>query len=121
MISTGAALNSSTSDVMRTKPLNNLNTTMLKLRKSSGGLWLACAAAAVLCLCQTAKAQIADGLEAYWNFDGDNFLDLIGGFDGTPQGSTPIAFVAGQAGFGRAIQLDGEDQYVLISGEAPPI
>ena len=47
------------------------------------------------------------------------YIDLIGGFDGTPEGTLPIAFVDGQAGFGKAIQLDGEDQHVTITGGEP--
>lgn len=59
------------------------------------------------------KATIDTGLVAYWTFDGD-LKDAINGFDGTAQGTNAIAFVAGK--FGKAIQLDGTDQYVDITG-----
>ncbi len=70
----------------------------------------------------TAQAQnsVTNGLVAYWNFDAKNFKDSAGNFDGTPNGSNPISFVSGPAGFGQAIQLDGNDQYVEITGNSDP-
>jgi hypothetical protein len=67
----------------------------------------------------TAQAALIDGLEAYWNFDGENFLDSVGIYDGTPQGTVPITFVDGLPGFGKAIKLNGEDQEILITGGEP--
>lgn len=56
-----------------------------------------------------------DGLVAYWTFDGD-LKDSIKDFHGTGRGTTPIAFVDGKAGFGKAIKLDGSNQFVEITG-----
>ncbi|MBI2947586.1 MAG: Ig-like domain-containing protein, partial [Verrucomicrobia bacterium] len=64
------------------------------------------------------KPPIANGLVAYWNFEG-NFKDQAGKFDGTPAGAEPIAFVTGKSGFGKAIKLNGEDQEVEITGGEP--
>lgn len=65
----------------------------------------------------TAQAQstLTNGLQAYWSFDG-NFLDAIAGFHGEARGTEPIPFVAGKAGFGQAIDLNGENQFVEITG-----
>lgn len=60
-------------------------------------------------------ATIATGLIAYWNFDG-NLQDSIKDFHGTARGTEPVPFVDGKAGFGKAIQLNGEDQFVEITG-----
>ena len=65
------------------------------------------------------KTGINSGLQAYWNFDGKNFADSANHFDGTESGSSPIAFAAGKTGFGQAMQLDGVDQYVQITGGNP--
>jgi hypothetical protein len=64
------------------------------------------------------KTSINSGLRAYWNFDG-NLKDATNKFDGTANGSNPIPFVAGKSGFGQAIQLDGFDQFVQITGGNP--
>jgi hypothetical protein len=64
-------------------------------------------------------APIKRGLKAYWSFDANNFEDSVGVFDGTENGSEPIAFVNGKTGFGRAIRLNGEDQFVEITGGEP--
>ena len=92
--------------------------TMLKLGKSSGRLWLAGLAAALPLLGLTAQAQntITNGLVAYWNFDALDFKDSVGIFNGTANGGDPITFVAGKPGFGQAIQLNGVDQWVEITG-----
>ena len=92
---------------------------MLNLRKNTRRLWLGVLASVLLLVGGSAQAQIADGLVAYWNFDTETYIDLIGGFDGTPEGTVPIPFVDGQAGFGKAIRLDGEDQEVTITGGEP--
>jgi hypothetical protein len=63
--------------------------------------------------------ELKTGLKAYWSFDANNFKDSAGIFDGTENGSAPIAFTAGKAGFGKAIQLDGVDQMVEITGGEP--
>jgi hypothetical protein len=60
-------------------------------------------------------STITNGLVAYWNFDG-TLLDSIKDFHGTGRGTTPPAFDAGKAGFGQAIKLDGNDQFVEITG-----
>jgi hypothetical protein len=92
---------------------------MLNVSKKARRLWLGVLASALLLVGGSAQAQIADGLVAYWNFDTETYIDLIGGFDGTPEGTVPIPFVDGQAGFGKAIKLNGEDQEVLITGGEP--
>jgi hypothetical protein len=60
-------------------------------------------------------ATIATGAVAYWNFDGD-LKDWVKNFHGTARGSAPIPFVDGKAGFGKAIKLDGNNQFVEITG-----
>src|SRR5512133_170056 len=59
-----------------------------------------------------AQSPITNGLVAYWNFDAKDFKDSFGTFDGTANGSAPITFVDGKAGFGQAIELDGNDQFI---------
>ena len=64
----------------------------------------------------TAKAtgELADGLVGHWPFDGD-FEDASGnGRHGTAENSPP--FVKGQ--LGQALDLNGEDQYVLLGGKS---
>ena len=63
--------------------------------------------------------DLKSGLKAYWNFDAKNFKDSAGIFDGTENGSAPIAFTASKAGLGQALQLDGVDQMVEITGGEP--
>lgn len=63
----------------------------------------------------SAQTTLTNGLVAYWAFD-DNFLDSVAGFHGTPRGTAPVTFVAGQTGFAKAIQLNGVDQFVEITG-----
>jgi hypothetical protein len=63
--------------------------------------------------------DLKSGLKAYWNFDAKNFKDTAGIFDGTESGSAPIAFTASKAGLGQALQLDGVDQMVEITGGEP--
>jgi len=58
---------------------------------------------------------VTDGLVAYWNFDG-NLKDSIKNFHGTARGTNALAFVDGMGGFGKAIKLDGTDQFVEITG-----
>lgn len=72
-------------------------------------------AAATVTVSGTAAPDPARGVVAYWNFD-DNLEDWIKDFDGTARGANPIPFVAGKAGFGKAIKLDGIDQFVEITG-----
>src|SRR5262245_43930218 len=83
----------------------------MKLRKSSGRLWLTSLASVLFSvgLSTQARADIKDGLQAYWNFDAKNFKDSVGKFDGTenPDELKPIVFVDGKPGFGQAIKLDG--------------
>lgn len=62
--------------------------------------------------------SLVSGLRAYWTFDGD-LKDSMGVFHGTGHGSRPLAFGEGQAGFGKALQLDGIDQFVEITGGEP--
>ena len=92
---------------------------MLRLRCSTGSRWFAALTASLLLLGATAQAALIDGLEAYWNFDDENFLDAIGIYDGEAQGTAPIEFVDGLPGFGKAIKLNGEDQHILITGGEP--
>jgi hypothetical protein len=63
---------------------------------------------------QTGSA-VTDGLVAYWNFDG-HLLDSIKDFHGTARGTAPLPFVDGKPGFGKAIKLDGGNQFVEITG-----
>ncbi|PYI87535.1 MAG: hypothetical protein DME26_05855 [Verrucomicrobia bacterium] len=88
------------------------------IRKKWRSLWLASLALVLAMLGLTAQAQnpLTNGLVAYWNFDAKDYKDSIGTFDGTGNGTNPISFVAGKAGFGQAIQLDGTDQFVEITG-----
>lgn len=60
-------------------------------------------------------ATVASGLAAYWNLDG-NLRDSVNGFHGTARGTEPLAYVAGKPGLGQALQLDGADQFVEITG-----
>jgi hypothetical protein len=60
------------------------------------------------------SGDVTTGIVAYWNFDG-HLLDSIKDFDGTARG-TPLAYVDGKAGFGKAIKLDGGNQFVEITG-----
>jgi hypothetical protein len=74
------------------------------------------------CAVVSVQAQsLKNGLTAYWDFEND-FKDKAGGpvkFDGTENGSVPIAFVAGKSGFGKAIEMNGEDQFIEITGGEP--
>jgi len=89
-----------------------------QIKPPLGRLWLAGLALVLLLPSPAAQAQssITNGLVAYWNFDGKNFNDSVGQFDGTGNGTAPISFVAGKTGFGQAIQLDGVDEFVEITG-----
>jgi len=91
---------------------------MTKTKKTLVKVFLTGLASVPLLLGLTAQAQssITNGLVAYWNFDAQDFKDSVGTFDGTQNGANPIAFVAGKPGFGQAIQLDGVDQFVEITG-----
>jgi len=60
-------------------------------------------------------ATVASGVAAYWNFDG-NLLDSVNDFHGTARGTAPLTYVAGKAGLGQALKLDGADQCVEITG-----
>jgi hypothetical protein len=71
--------------------------------------------AVLLALPVKAQNTVTNGLVAYWNFDG-NLFDSIKDFDGTARGTPAIPFVEGKAGFGQAIQLDGGNQFVEITG-----
>ncbi|MFO1498848.1 MAG: PA14 domain-containing protein [Verrucomicrobiota bacterium] len=55
-----------------------------------------------------------DGLLAYWNFDG-TLYDSVNDFHGTARGKDPVEFVDSQAGFGKALKLDGTN-WVEITG-----
>jgi len=65
------------------------------------------------------SSPLANGLVAYWNFDASNFEDAVGVYDGTANGAAAIPFVNGKSGFGKAISLNGEDQFVEITGGQP--
>lgn len=90
---------------------------MLTPRKPAGCGWRAALAATLLCsgLSSQAQSNIGDGLVAVWGFDG-NLLDTVADNHGTARGSNPIPFVDGKAGFGKAIKLDGNNQFVEITG-----
>jgi len=85
--------------------------TTLRLRQASLAALLP-----LLALTTQAQSSITNGLVAYWNFNAKNYKDSVGTFDGTENGANPIAFVDGKTGFGQAIQLDGADQFVEITG-----
>src|SRR6478609_383325 len=81
-------------------------------------LSLACLAAVLLLptLAVQGQTTLTNGLVAYWNFDSKDFNDSWGTFDGTANGTATIPFIAGKTGFGQAIDLDGVDQFVEITG-----
>lgn len=64
-----------------------------------------------------AQAEFADGLVAYWPFEG-NFEDSLGVYHGesseTVEDAEPIPFTAGK--FGQSVQLNGENQSIYING-----
>ena len=93
---------------------------MLNLRNSARRPRLAILALVLPLLDLTTQAQVTltNGLVAYWNLDG-TLVDSVDGFHGTQRGSVPIPFVDGKAGFGKAIKLNGEDQFVEITGGQP--
>lgn len=70
---------------------------------------------AVVLIACPAQGAIQDDLVAYWPLDGD-FMDGVGGHHGEERGSTPIAFEP--AMFGEGIRLNGENQFVEITGGA---
>jgi len=58
------------------------------------------------------KTGISSGLRSYWNFD-STLNDTVGSANGTEHGGNPIAYVdSWSTNFGKAIELDGIDQYV---------
>jgi len=67
----------------------------------------------VVCAPAISKAGLNDGLVAYWPFDGD-VLDAFGDNDGEAMGTEPISFEP--AMFGDGMRLNGEDQFVEITG-----
>jgi hypothetical protein len=67
-------------------------------------------------LLSTAKADLGDGLIAYWPMDG-NFSDIAGGHHGTGAGVIPITFEQQPVtGRGRVARLDGVSQFIEITG-----
>lgn len=89
---------------------------MFNHRKKTCRLGLVCLGVLpFLGLSAQAQSTLTNGLQAYWSFDG-NFLDAIAGFHGEARGTEPIPFVAGKTGFGQAIQLNGADQFVEVTG-----
>jgi hypothetical protein len=99
----------------RSTEMKAQQTTMRSVRQASLALLLGLLSSSVPALAQDIKS----GLKAYWNFDQKNYEDAVGIFDGTENGSSPIAFEAGKAGFGQSIHLDGTDQFVEITGGEP--
>lgn len=67
---------------------------------------------------ETVQTTLNYNLKAYWPFDGD-LEDKVGIFDGSERGATPITYDSGKTGFGKALLLDGVDQYVLVTGGSP--
>jgi hypothetical protein len=59
------------------------------------------------------EVVIDEGLVAHWAFD-DSYADSGGVFNGEPRGTEEPVFVPGA--FGSAIRLNGEDQFVEITG-----
>ena len=111
---------------MKTKPLNNLNSTMLKLPKTSRGLWLACATAVAFCLGQPVKAEISDGLVSYWPLDeivGNKAPDLVSGYDLELANLSADDLIDGRVG--RAFRFDNTRETLLYRvhrlGERLPI
>ena len=67
----------------------------------------------------TVKPGISDGLTALWNFDEQNFDDALGLYHGEERSEEgePIGFTDGPSdGFGKALALNGIDQFVEITG-----
>ena len=64
----------------------------------------------------TASATVKGGLVAYWNFDG-NLSDSIKSAHGTARGTTPLSFVDGKSGFGKAAHFNGTN-FVEITGSS---
>ena len=93
------------------KPMDNPRKTSLKLSLISLVLVLPLHSPRL-----QAQNSLTNGLVAYWNFDNQDFNDSIGKFDGTGHGEAPISFIPGKPGFGQAIQLNGVDQFVEITG-----
>jgi hypothetical protein len=66
----------------------------------------------------TVKGSLANGLVARWNFDNEDFSDSVGSYNGEGMGTDPIAFGDGPtAEFGKALTLDGIDQFVEITSD----
>ncbi|HTG43025.1 MAG TPA: LamG-like jellyroll fold domain-containing protein [Verrucomicrobiae bacterium] len=82
-------------------------------------LALLASALPLLALATQGQSSITNGLVAYWNFDQKNLEDSVGIYDGTENGSSPIAYVASKTGFGQTMQLDGVDQFVEITSGEP--
>lgn len=57
---------------------------------------------------------IADGLVAYWSFDGD-LREAVHSYDGTGRGTGTVGFVDAKTGFGKSLHLSGTN-YVEITG-----
>ena len=70
------------------------NIHMTKAKKTLARLFLTGLASVPPLLGLTAQAQntISNGLVAYWNFNGQDFKDSVGHFDGTANGADPITF-----------------------------
>src|SRR4051812_14296346 len=89
------------------KRIDRVGSQVLKLtsRKSAWGLLLALACFPASAT-SAATTNLVDGLLSYWSFDG-NLYDSYNEFHGTARGKDPIEFVDSQAGFGKALKLDG--------------
>ncbi|GEM_PF-1305068 len=66
----------------------------------------------------TVKGSLSNGLVARWNFDNEDLTDSAGSYDGEAMGTDPIGYVDGpSADFGKALTLDGIDQFVEITSD----
>jgi hypothetical protein len=63
----------------------------------------------------TTANTVTSGMVAHWGFDG-NLQDSVKDFHGTGKGTNALAYADGKDGFGKALKLDGTDQYVDITG-----
>ncbi|MBI4660555.1 MAG: hypothetical protein HY735_17095, partial [Verrucomicrobia bacterium] len=64
----------------------------------------------------TGPSTLPNGLAAYWDFDG-HLLDAVKSSHGTARGTTPLSYIDGKSGFGKAIQLNGTN-FVEITGSS---
>ncbi len=82
------------------------------MTKTKTMIW---AVVAGLTVAGTARADLQTDLVAYWPLNG-SFDDIVGDNHGEERGTDPIAFE--DAMFGQGVRLNGEDQFIEITGGA---